>query len=200
MKAEPSAVDKGSGAGRPRDTRIDGAILQAAAELVVEVGYSNLSLAAVAERAGTTKTALYRRWPSKAELVHEAAFAVPPNAVTAPPGDAAGDLRAMMAGARDAFTSPVVRAALPGLIADMARNAELTARIMERFEGLFEVMRHWVADSVSRGEARAGVDPDRLVELIGGATLLGMMLRPDEDLADDWVQRIADIIAHGVVA
>jgi len=174
--------------------------LQAAAELVVEVGYSNLSLAAVAERAGTTKTALYRRWPSKAELVHEAAFAVPPNAVTAPPGDAAGDLRAMMAGARDAFTSPVVRAALPGLIADMARNAELTARIMERFEGLFEVMRHWVADSVSRGEARAGVDPDRLVELIGGATLLGMMLRPDEDLADDWVQRIADIIAHGVVA
>jgi len=200
MKAEPSAVDKGAGAGRPRDPRIDAAILQAAAELVVEVGYSNLSLAAVAERAGTTKTALYRRWPSKAELVHEAAFAVPPNAVTAPPGDAAGDLRAMMAGARDAFTSPVVRAALPGLIADMARNAELTARIMERFEGLFEVMRHWVADSVSRGEARAGVDPDRLVELIGGATLLGMMLRPDEDLADDWVQRIADIIAHGVVA
>ncbi|BBX21823.1 TetR family transcriptional regulator [Mycolicibacter terrae] len=173
--------------------------MKAAAELVVEVGYSNLSLAAVAERAGTTKTALYRRWPSKAELVHEAAFAVPPSAVTAPPGDVAGDLRAMVAGARDAFTSPVVRAALPGLIADMAGNAELTARILERFEGLFGVMRHWVADSVSRGDAR-DVDPGRLVELIGGATLLGMMLRPDDDLGGDWAQRTADIIAHGVMA
>lgn len=198
MKAEPSSVDKGPGAGRPRDPRIDAAILRAAAELVVEVGYSNLSLAAVAERAGTTKTALYRRWPSKAELVHEAAFAVPPSAVTAPPGDVAGDLRAMMAGARDSFTSPVVWAALPGLIADMAGNAELTARIMERFAGLFEVMRYWVADSVSRGDARADVDPDRLVELIGGATLLGMMLRPGEDLDGDWVERTAAIITHGV--
>lgn len=200
MKAEPSPVDKGSGAGRPRDPRIDAAILQAAVELVVEVGYTNLSLAAVAERAGTTKTALYRRWPSKAELVHEAIFSVPPSAVTAPPGDAAGDLRAMMAGARDAFTNPVVRAALPGLIADMATNAELTARVLERFQGLFEVMRRWVADSVSRGEARPGVDPDRLVELIGGAALLAMMLRPGDDLDDGWVQRTADIIAHGVVA
>jgi hypothetical protein len=106
----------------------------------------------------------------------------------------------MMAGARDAFTNPVVRAALPGLIADMATNAELTARVLERFQGLFEVMRRWVADSVSRGEARPGVDPDRLVELIGGAALLAMMLRPGDDLDDGWVQRTADIIAHGVTA
>jgi AcrR family transcriptional regulator len=200
MKAEPSSVDKGPGAGRPRDPRIDAAILRAAAELVVEVGYSNLSLAAVAERAGTTKTALYRRWPSKAELVHEAVLSVPPSAVTAPPGDVAGDLRAMMAGAREALTSPVVRAALPGLIADMATNAELTARALERFQGLFDVMRGWVAASVARGDARADVDPDRLVELIGGATLLGMFLRPDDDLGGDWVERTAAIIAHGVMA
>ena len=48
-------------------------------------------MAAVAERAGTTKTALYRRWSSKAELVHEAAFPTAPTAlddaarVTSPP-------------------------------------------------------------------------------------------------------------------
>lgn len=199
MKAEPTSVDKGTGAGRPRDPRIDAAILRATAELVVDVGYSNLSLAAVAERAGTTKTALYRRWPSKAELVHEAAFSVPPSAVTAPRGDVAGDIRAMMIGARDVFTSPVVRAALPGLIADMAGNAELTARILGRFEGLFEVLRHWVADAVSRGEARDDIDPGRLLELIGGATLFGLMLRPGTELDGDWVDQAAAIITHGVV-
>lgn len=200
MKAEPTALDKGVGAGRPRDPRIDAAILQAAAELVVEVGYSNLSLAAVAERAGTTKTALYRRWPSKAELVHEAVLSVPPSAVAEVPGNVAGDLQAMTAGARNALTSPVVRSALPGLIADMATNAELTARALERFEDLFGVLRRWVADATARGEVRAGVDPDRLAELIGGATLLAMMLRPDDDLGGDWVERTADIITHGVMA
>ena len=47
---------------------------RAAAELVVEVGYADLTVAAIAERAGTSKPAIYRRWPSKAHLVHEAAF------------------------------------------------------------------------------------------------------------------------------
>ena len=85
MKADPSAVDKTPGAGRPRDPRIDAAILRATVDLLVQIGYSNLTMAAVAERAGTTKTALYRRWSSKAELVHEAAFPAAPTALGARP-------------------------------------------------------------------------------------------------------------------
>ncbi|MGH3560090.1 MAG: TetR family transcriptional regulator, partial [Mycobacterium sp.] len=48
MKSDPSTVDKAPGAGRPRDPRIDAAILSATAELLVQIGYSNLTLAAVA--------------------------------------------------------------------------------------------------------------------------------------------------------
>ncbi|MGH3576761.1 MAG: helix-turn-helix domain-containing protein, partial [Mycobacterium sp.] len=105
MKSDPSTVDKAPGAGRPRDPRIDAAILSATAELLVQIGYSNLTLAAVAQRAGTTKTALYRRWSSKAELVHEAAFPVAPTALARPAGDMAADVRAMIAAARDVFTT-----------------------------------------------------------------------------------------------
>src|SRR6185312_8870659 len=139
MKADPSAVDKAAGAGRPRDPRIDAAILTATADLLVQIGYSNLTLAAVAERAGTTKTALYRRWSSKAELVHEAAFPTAPTALAKPEGDIGSDVRAMIAATRDVFVSPVVRAALPGLIADMAADADLNARVMCRFAGLFDL-------------------------------------------------------------
>ncbi|REO54157.1 TetR/AcrR family transcriptional regulator, partial [Mycobacterium tuberculosis] len=119
MKADLPSLDKAPGAGRPRDPRIDSAILSATAELLVQIGYSNLSLAAVAERAGTTKSALYRRWSSKAELVHEAAFPAAPTALQAAAGDIAADIRMMIAATRDVFTTPVVRAALPGLVADM---------------------------------------------------------------------------------
>src|ERR1700710_593431 len=158
MKAAPHLDDKAPAAGRTRDPRIDAAILTATADLLVQIGYSNLTLAAVAERAGTTKTALYRRWSSKAELVHEAAFPIAPTALTAPEGNIAGDVRAMIAATRDIFTSPVVRAALPGLIADMAADADLNTRVMSRFSGLFDMVRVRLAHAVDRGEVHADVD------------------------------------------
>ena len=198
MKADPRVLDKSPSAGRPRDPRIDAAILGAAADLLVEIGYSSLTMAAVAERAGTTKTALYRRWSSKAELVHEAAFPTAPTALTAPEGDIGGDVRAMISAARDVFTSPVVRAALPGLIADMAADADLNARVMSRFTGLFGVVRTRLVHAVERGEVHPDVDPDRLIELVGGATLLRMLLLPDEGLDEAWVDQTAAIVSHGV--
>jgi AcrR family transcriptional regulator len=198
MKANPSLVDKAAGAGRPRDPRIDAAILAATADLLVQIGYSSLTLAAVAERAGTTKTALYRRWSSKAELVHEAAFPVAPTALVGPGGDMAADLRAMIAAARDVFTTPVVRAALPGLVADMSADSELNDRVMARFADLFTTVRARLSEAVDRGEVHPDVDPDRLIELIGGSTMLRLLLRPDEQLDDAWVDQTTAILVHGV--
>jgi AcrR family transcriptional regulator len=198
MKADPSTIDKAPGAGRPRDPRIDAAILASTAELLVEIGYSNLTMAAIADRAGTTKTALYRRWSGKPELVHEAAFPVAPTALRIPPGDIAADVRAMIAAARDVFTSPVVRAALPGLVADMVADTDLNARVMGRFAELFGAVRTRIAEAVERGEVHPDVDPDRLVELIGGATLLRLLLDPETDLDDGWVDGTAAIVVHGV--
>jgi AcrR family transcriptional regulator len=198
MKADPPVVDKTPSAGRPRDPRIDAAILGAAADLLAEIGYANLTMAAVAERAGTTKTALYRRWSSKAELVHEAAFPIAPTALVNPEGDIAGDVRAMIAATRDVFTSPVVRAALPGLIADMAADADLNARVMARFFGLFAMVRARLLHAVDRGEVHADVDPDRLIEIIGGATLLRLLLGPGRDLDETWVDQTTAMVIHGV--
>lgn len=198
MKADLSSLDKAPGAGRPRDPRIDSAILSATADLLVQIGYSNLSLAAVAERAGTTKSALYRRWSSKAELVHEAAFPVAPTALVAPAGDIAKDVRMMIGATRDVFTTPVVRAALPGLVADMTADAELNARVVARFAELFAAVRARLAAAVDRGEAHADADPDRLIELIGGATMLRMLLFPDQMLDDAWVDQTTAIIVLGV--
>lgn len=200
MKADASSDDKTPAAGRPRDPRIDAAILRATADLLVEIGYSNLTMAAVADRAGTTKTALYRRWSSKAELVHEAAFPAAPTAIETPPGDIAADIRAMLAATRDVFTSPVVRAALPGLIADMAADDDLNARVMSRFTVVFDAVRARLADAVQRGEVHSDVNPNRLVEVIGGVTLLRMLLLPGEPVGDDWVEQTTAIVVHGVVA
>jgi len=197
---KPDSCAQAATAGRPRDPRIDAAILQATADLLVRSGYASLTLAAVAERAGTTKTALYRRWSSKAELVHEAAIPASATALAAPAGDIAADVRAMLAAARDVFTSPVARAALPGLIADMAADPALNTRVTARLAGLFAAVRERIADGARCGEVRAEVDADRLIELIGGATMLRVLLRPDDALDERWVDQTTAIVVEGVLA
>lgn len=48
---------------------LENAILQAAWDELSEVGYTHMTMEAVAARAKTNKTAVYRRWPKKSELV-----------------------------------------------------------------------------------------------------------------------------------
>jgi len=58
--------------GRRRDPALDTAILDAAIEVVAEVGYERMTMDMVALRAKAGKAAAYRRWKSKADLIIDA--------------------------------------------------------------------------------------------------------------------------------
>lgn len=60
--------------GRPRDGDAGPALLDAARRLVLERGYDEVSVGMIASEAGVGRQTLYRRWPSKAELVLDAFF------------------------------------------------------------------------------------------------------------------------------
>jgi AcrR family transcriptional regulator len=66
--ATPASGQVRGRAGRVRDADIDARILSVAGRHLSRHGYQGMSLAAVAEEAGTTRQALYRRWAGKAEL------------------------------------------------------------------------------------------------------------------------------------
>lgn len=61
--------EKQAGGSRRRGDVLENAILSAAWEELQDIGYSKLTMEAVAVRAQTNKTAVYRRWPSKAKLI-----------------------------------------------------------------------------------------------------------------------------------
>ena len=50
----------------------EGAILNAAIDLIGEVGYERVTVDAIAARARSSKTTMYKRWSGKAELVADA--------------------------------------------------------------------------------------------------------------------------------
>ena len=175
MVTQTTATDQSPG--RPRDARIDEAVLRATAELLVEVGYADLTLTAIAERAGTTRPALNRRWASLAHLVHEAAF---PADLTLPrpASGAAPDVRSLVAGSLAAFSDPVARAAAPGLVAAITADPSLHRALLVRFSS-----------------ALGGIEQP-LLDLVAGAAFFALLLHPD-DLDDDWVDRITHLLTEG---
>ena len=70
--------------GSRRDPAIDEAVLAATRTLLVERGYSATTIDLIAATAGVSRPAVYRRWTSKAQLVHEAVF---PDLGPPPPAD-----------------------------------------------------------------------------------------------------------------
>src|SRR5579875_389026 len=186
--------------GRPRDKRIDGAVLRATVELLAETGYADLSVDAIARRAGTSKPAIYRRWPGKAHLVHEAVFPISDATALPDTGSLAGDVREMVRRTAAVLTTPAARAALPGLVAEMAADLTLHSALLERFAGILSRgLSQRLADAVARGEARPDVTATDVVEAVAGTTFLALLTRADQ-LDDTWVERTAALITRGISA
>ena len=59
-------------AGRPRDSSRDALILEETLAVLAEAGYDGLTVDKVAARVGAGRATIYRRWPSKVELVLDA--------------------------------------------------------------------------------------------------------------------------------
>ncbi|WP_096906932.1 TetR-like C-terminal domain-containing protein [Dietzia sp. WMMA184] len=195
-----------SAPGRPRDGRIDAAIITATRELVLETGYPALTLSAIAARAGTTTAALYRRWSSKAQLVHEAvleaevipAFELPDGVdggassaggAGAAVGDPQADIRALVETVRVLFDRPEVRVALPGLIADTVADADLHARMIARLAG------NLPAFESRFGRARRSDDHlPVLAEVVAGAAIFRLLVSPAAALDDEWVEELTALI------
>jgi AcrR family transcriptional regulator len=122
-------ASEGRGAGRARDTSIDGRVLAAAARRLAESGYEALSVAAVAEEAGTTRQALYRRWPSKAELAAAAMVDIADRSNATESGDPFVDLVAELVD----FRRAVSRSGRLSLVGTMLQDS-IDAAVRSRYQ------------------------------------------------------------------
>ena len=155
--------------GRPRDPTIDGAVLDATADVLSQVGYARLTLEEVARRAGTTKPSIYRRWRSRPELVLAAlARRLDVGAIRAPEsGCVVCDLVAGVG----VFVTAFQRVP-PGVLGALFADCGGESALREEFMGaLFEPVRRVVGEVVERaeerGDLRDGLDREVVVDLLG---------------------------------
>ncbi|WP_377273270.1 TetR/AcrR family transcriptional regulator [Peterkaempfera sp. SMS 1(5)a] len=158
-----SGVVTAEGGETPRATRrrgaeLEQAILQAAAEELLEAGYQNLTMDGVAARAGTAKNVIYRRWPNRAALCVAAYRRMLPSSPADAPdtGDLRSDALAMLTRANNRLSSPVgriLRELLADIQTDPERIRELRDQVGQLSAGPWLTV---LARAVARGEAHPG--------------------------------------------
>ena len=195
----PAPADSSALAKRPRpggrSARVVESVLRAVVYELAATGYTALSFEAVAERAGVSRTTVYRRWPTRAALV-SAAFAKLDKARPPPPdtGSLKGDLLELLLrrmGTQSARDLALLRA----IMGELA-NPEVTAIARTISEGHERALMALVDRAIARGELPADTEPRLVFEPIMGTVLMRASLFGVPPTAD-YVERLVDTVLAG---
>ncbi len=157
---------------RRRGAALEQAVLRAAIDELLDVGYAALTMDRVAARAGTNKNAIYRRWPSRAALAVAAYRQMAAGDLPLPDtGSLRDDVLELLRRANRAWSSPV-GIVQRSLLAGVADDPELLSLIQERANDAGSAV--WLTvlgRAVARGEAKPEVLHPRV------ATVAAVLLR-----------------------
>jgi AcrR family transcriptional regulator len=145
--------------------------MDAAIRLIVEDGYSTLTMERLAERAGVSKAALYRRWPNKLAVVVDAISSLGRQAITVPDTGRLRDdiLEYLGIFSRDQQADLELFDALGAAIgSDPELAAQCKGVLLAQGVAAFRIM---VERAVARGELEAGADVELLSEVVPALVL-----------------------------
>jgi len=189
------------GPGRPRSEKARKAVIRSTLAMLKRVGFNELSIESVAARAGVGKATVYRWWPNKAELVI-AAFvsAVEPELRFPTTGPVLESMHRQMKRWALIFRSP-----LGQIVATVIGAGQSEPEILEAFRA------HWVEprrvearkllrQAMKKGEIRAGLDPDTILDLLYGPLYLRLLLKHgplDENFVTTTFTRVSSALSAG---
>lgn len=176
---------------------VENAILAATLEILDEVGFEDLTVEAVAARAGAAKTAVYRRWPSKVPLVVEALVRSAPALLRAPDtGDLRHDMLGLWKNAAPLAARSIERL-LPLVTTYLDDDPEMTALLRDRyFQPRREAGRAIIERAAARGEISPTVDSDLALDLLFGPLVYRFLLGLPLD--DETTGRLIDMAIEGL--
>lgn len=180
--------------GRPRDAAREVALLEATLALLGEVGYDNLTIDAVAARAGSGKATVYRRWTDKADLVCSAlAWSADQAHPPIDTGTLRGDVHALVAQLR-AKSRRGDLTAMVGMLNAAHHDADLAAAFRG---GLLSQRQRFLSAILERAQRRGELSPDAdlelLRDLVPGVVFLRLLVTGGA-VDDTVVDRLVDLM------
>lgn len=190
------------GAKRPggRAARVRTAVLHATGKLLDEVGYDEVTIDEIAARAGVHKTTIYRRWPSKADLIADAAGAHSDEHVPIPDsGSLAGDLQALARSVVANIGSESGARRSRSIAAAATGSAELAAGMQQFWADRLELSGAVVRRAIERGELPGTANPKLIIEALIGPLWVRVLLT-GEPVTVDLADRVAELVTKGAMA
>jgi len=166
--------------------------------MLADHGFDGLTMEGVASEAGVGKATLYRRWPSKTELVLDAIRSLKPMIDHPDHGDVRSDLIELVSGAISWGGDGEYTEVVSALMSELRRNSELAAVYREQFlaprraESMALIQR-----GVERGEIRPDVDLDLVLDMLIGTIIYRSMITGGE-LDEGVAERAVDQVLRGV--
>ena len=186
--------------GRPRSGTTHRKILLATRDLLMERTFAELRIEHVAARAGVSKAAIYRRWPSKEALAQELlAELAGPHIAVPDTGDTRQELLACVLNPMRAVTDtpfgPVIRALLSQIATNPTLGDPFRATVVQ-------ARRDEIARVIERGKARGDLrhdaDPGIATELLVGPVYFRVMF--GGELTRAFAERVVDGVLLGFAA
>ncbi|MFI6641164.1 TetR/AcrR family transcriptional regulator [Streptomyces sp. NPDC050504] len=206
----PTGLDAAGAAsrpGRPRSAAADSAILEATREALVELGWSRLTMGDVATRAGVAKTTLYRRWPSKNELVVDAVAVLFDELELTDRGSLTADIESVVLQFAALLGRPETKTALMAVVAESTHDEALRERIRV---SIVDRQKRLVLTGRERAQARGELPPeadeqsaartaDLIFDVIAGAVVHRALVSA-EPVDEEWARRFTVLLLAGLGA
>jgi AcrR family transcriptional regulator len=201
----PAAANGPGGRGRPADPEIERRVIGAALSVYGEVGWAGFTLDRVARRAPVGKAALYRRWPTREDLLLAALehLAEPPDE-----GTDLTDLRSclirMAEQVIDMFVGPKALVLPRVLIEASQYPPQFDAMVQTIVRARFGGARTIIAAAIGRGELPPGTPPDLIIDAVMGGVISLVVLTPGAQRAginamrDRYAASITDFVLQAL--
>lgn len=155
--------------GRPRNQRTHEAILAATRELLLERGYPALTIDAVAVRAGTAKTTIYRRWSTKGALVLDATAKNVAIGVVPDTGSTREDLTVAVRQLITTFSDRLAAIVIVAVIGNLDEDPSMARRLRDQTIYPWRISASAaLRRGVERGDLPATTDVGFLLDVIVG--------------------------------
>lgn len=186
---------------RRRSERARRAILAAAGELVGEVGYTRLTMEAIAARARVGKQTIYRWWPTKAAVVFDV-FTEMTGAKAGDPlpdtGDLDADLRTVLHAIVDELADPLMDRVNRVLVAEVQTDPDLAGNVADMLlRPNLRAFEERMLAAREAGQIGAGTDPALAVDLVLAPVQQRWLMRSGE-LSHAYVDDLVDTVMRAL--
>jgi AcrR family transcriptional regulator len=185
--------------GRPRSARAHNAILEAAAELLLEHGLAAVSMDEVAAQAGVSKATIYRWWPTKETLAMDALYH---EWAGVPAVDDTGSLRSDLLELLRPWARLVGRRPYARVIAALLTEAQTNPAFAREYRARFvrprrEAGRTIFARAIERGDIPADTKIEVALDILYGP-IYHRLLHGHAPLNDRFVHEVIDTALGGI--